>query len=364
MAVLLEQIEWEGCLVEPRPDDALEAYSKKHFGIVPPGLPYLAPVPWMAKVAIELHPELGLLMHLDGHVADLLVLVVSQENSCRYCYAAARAMLWLHGMERERILRVEQDMARADLEPRVRKTLDFGRLQSRRGPEGAREGWRQLRRAGFSADEMKEIAFTVATTDLSNRMNSIPAIPSRPLERMPQQLHMRLLRPLVSRMLRKHRWRGQAAPAPAAAALPFAGLVEAYAGSPIAPALLTMLRSMWDSPVLTRRCKLLMLAVIARGLPCALCESELVRLGPAEDLPAELLQQALTHLDAPGLSGVERQLMAFARETIWYEPAVLQRRARDLRGQLSDVQLLEAIGVAAVGNGLVRMAAVVREDPQ
>jgi hypothetical protein len=56
--------------------------------------------------------------------------------------------------------------------------------------------------------------------------------------------------------------------------------------------------------------------------------------------------------------------MAFARETIWYEPAVLQRRARDLRGQLSDVQLLEAIGVAAVGNGLVRMAAVVREDPQ
>ena len=51
--------------------------------------------------------------------------------------------------------------------------------------------------------------------------------------------------------------------------------------------------------------------------------------------------------------------MPFARETIWYEPAPLQRRARVLRDRLSGPQLLEAIGVASLANGLCRMGATV-----
>jgi hypothetical protein len=59
---------------------------------------------------------------------------------------------------------------------------------------------------------MKEIAFTVATTDFLNRAYSIPAIPSRALEQMPEQVHMRLLRPLINRVLQRHRFRGRATP--------------------------------------------------------------------------------------------------------------------------------------------------------
>ena len=51
--------------------------------------------------------------------------------------------------------------------------------------------------------------------------------------------------------------------------------------------------------------------------------------------------------------------MPFARETIWYEPAPLQRRARILRARLSSAQFLEAVGVAAIANGLCRMGATV-----
>jgi hypothetical protein len=59
-----------------------------------------------------------------------------------------------------------------------------------------------------------------------------------------------------------------------------------------------------------------------------------------------------------------RLLVAFARETIWYEPAVLQRRARALREQLdNDEQFLEAVGVVAIANGLCRMAATVVDEP-
>jgi hypothetical protein len=58
---------------------------------------------------------------------------------------------------------------------------------------------------------------------------------------------------------------------------------------------------MWASPALTRRCKLLMFAVIARGLGCAVCEAEAVRSLQDEGLTEPVLARVLTHLDAPEL---------------------------------------------------------------
>lgn len=364
MAKDLTQIEWEGCLFEPQPDRALEAHARQRMGMVPPGVPYFAPVPWVARAAIELHAEQGMLMHLPQRSADLLVLVVSQENSCRYCYAAARMMLWAQGLPRERILRIERDAADAGLDPRQRNTLEYGRMQSRRGPEGARAAWAGLRRGGFGADEAKEIAFAVAITDFSNRLHTIPAIPTRMLEDMPERWYMGLLRPLIGRMTSSRQTRGAATPAPAAARLPYARLVAAYDGSPIAAVLVRVLQDMWDSPVLTRRCKLLLLAVVAHGLPCTMCELHLLELLEAEGLPRSAATAVLAALDAPALTPTERTLLPFARETLWYEPAAIQRSARALRGRVADAELLEAIAVTALGNGLSRMAATVNEDPQ
>ncbi len=302
-------------------------------------------------------------MRLDQAVADLVTLVVSQENSCRFCYAAVRAMLWVQGMSTGRIQRVEQDLSRADLSPRTRAAITFGRSQSRSGPPAARAAREALHGAGFGADEMKEIAFTVAITDFSNRAHTIPAIPSRPVERIPDQLHMRLLRPLVNRILKKHRYRGQAALLDRVPAYPYVRLVQAYEGSPIAPTLARTLEEMWASPHLTRRCKLLMLAVIARGLACEVCALEVGEALQREGLKETALTQVLTHLDAPELDPVERLLVPFARETIWFEPAPMQRRARALRERLSSPQILEAIGVAALANGLCRMGAMVLDHP-
>jgi len=53
----------------------------------------------------------------------------------------------------------------------------------------------------------------------------------------------------------------------------------------------------------------------------------------------------------------------FTRETIWYEPAALQRRARALRDRLSPLEFLEAIGVASLANGLCRLGAMIAEHP-
>ena len=355
----LDHVAWEAPLLERQPDRALEAYARRKMGLANPAITCFSPVPWLARALVDLHPEFGMLMHLDEHVADLAMLVVSQENSCRFCYAAVRILLWAQGMSRPRIERMEQDLARADLPPRTMAALAFARSQSRSGPAGARAAREALQRAGVGADEMKELAFAVAATDFANRVHTIPAVPVRPLERLPDRLHIRLLRPLLGLIVSRHRYRGQATALHDVPAAPYARLVRACAGLPVAPALARTLSEMWASPHLARRCKLLMLAVIARGLGCAGCEGEVAEALQAEGLPAATLAQILTHLDAPELDPVERLLVPFARDTIWFEPALIQRRARALRDQLTLPQFLEAIGVASLANGLCRMSAVV-----
>ncbi|HEX2541440.1 MAG TPA: hypothetical protein VHM00_10200 [Caldimonas sp.] len=355
----LSDVAWEECLLEPRRDRELERLVRRTQGVPNPAIGYFASVPWLARALVELHPEHGLLQRLDPDVADLVALTVSQENSCRFCYSAVRALLWARGMSRARIDRIEQELARGDLPPRTRAAIAFGRTQSRSGPAAAHGACEALRAAGVGTDELKEIAFAVAVSDFGNRACTIPAIPARPLERMPEQWHMRLMRPLLGRLLNSRRRAGAAlTPGDPPAPPPYTRLVGAYAGSPIAAALARTLEGMWRSQHLTRRCKLLMLAVIARGLSCGPCTEDLAPALAAEGIDAAALETILTHLAGPELDELERVLVPFARETIWYEPARIQRRARALREQMSEPQLVEAIGVAALGNGLCRMGAI------
>ncbi len=354
----LSNVTWEDCLLEPRRDRALEAFAREKQGVPNPNVAYFASVPWLARAFVELHPEYGLLQRLDPDVADLVSLIVSQENSCRFCYSAFRSLLWAKGMSRDRIDRIEQDLARGDLPARTRAAISFGRLQSRSGPPAAPSAGEALRAAGVDGDELKEIAYAVAVTDFTNRVSTISALPTRPMEHLPEQWHMRLLRPLVGRILRGRRRRGAPAPLEREPDFPYAHIVRGYQGSPIAPALARTLEGMWSSDVLTRRCKLLMLAVIARGLSCADCAAEVAPALAAQGLEGAALDAILSHLDGRELDETERLLVPFARETIWYEPARIQRRARMLKEQLPQPQLVEAIGVAALGNGLCRMGAI------
>jgi AhpD family alkylhydroperoxidase len=356
----LAHVAWETGIVEPGRDRSLEDYARRRLGMPHPTVRYFVDAPWLARAVVDLHVEFGLLLKLDQRTADLIGLVVSQENSCRFCYAIVRSTLWLQGMDAERIRRVEQDFASADLGPRTQAAIAYARAQSRSGPAGARTAWQTLRDAGIDTLEAKEIAFTVALTDFANRTHTMVAAPYRPVERMPEQPVLRLLRPLVERMFAKHRSRGQPeAPPPADPTLPYGRLVAAFAGSPIAAALQRVIGDMWSSPLLSRRCKLLMFAVVSRGLPCEVCETEIKRALQQEGLTAEAIEHILGRLDAPELDASERLLLPLARESLWYEPAVLQRRVRALRDALSQPQLIEAIGVASLANALCRMAAVV-----
>jgi hypothetical protein len=97
-------------------------------------------------------------------------------------------------------------------------------------------------------------------------------------------------------------------------------------------------------------------AVVARGIAAQRVEREAADLLVDEGFNRSAAEGALTHLASPALDPIESALVPFVRETIWYEPAPLQRRARALRGPLTDEQLLETIGIAACANAVCRLS--------
>lgn len=351
----LSQLAWESCLLEPAHDPALEAYARRATGFPHPSIRYFARSPWLARAMVSWQPEQGLLTELDLHTADLIGLIVSQENSCRYCYAAVRALLRIQGMSEARIERLEQQLARLEVEPRLAAVVRYARALSRSNPPLDATAVNALRAAGFGAAAIREIAFTVVSSAMFNRLTTIAAVPPQEFETMPETLAVRWLRPLLARWMEAHRRPGQAAPLPARKAGPCQALIEAYGDAPIAGLLARTLDEMGQSPLLPPRCRALLFAVIARGLGSAEAEADACAGLAAQGEDPALVQQVLTHLAAPALDPLERVLVPFARETIWYEPLQIQRRARQLCEGLDPAQLTEALGVVALANALCRL---------
>lgn len=94
MPSALSHVAWEPTLVAPAVDRELERYGRQRLGIPHASVRCFAAAPWLARAVVDMHVEFGLLLQLDQRTADLIGLVVSQEDSCRFCCAAVRATLW------------------------------------------------------------------------------------------------------------------------------------------------------------------------------------------------------------------------------------------------------------------------------
>jgi alkylhydroperoxidase family enzyme len=116
---------------------------------------------------------------------------------------------------------------------------------------------------------------------------------------------------------------------------------------------------MWNSPLLPKRTKALVIAVVARALGCPMLEKELTELLVTEGLKSEQIAEVLAHLTSSALDPVERIAIPFARETVWYEPAQIQRRGREVMKELSREQFVELVAVASIANMVCRLGIVV-----
>ncbi len=354
----MNAIEWGSCLLEPLRDPEQERFLRRSLRAVPPAARYLMDVPWLLHTIVALdslqaprrQPDLG----------ALIALVVSQDNSCRYCYAATRSILKIIGFPEWRIRQLQEDMHSADLSREERLAIEFARRVSRGSPLATRLDAAPLLEAGYSEKSVRELAVVSVTNVFYNRVATLPALPPEEVAGLPDRWFVRLLRPLVARFFRRRfEQRGERDTLTAAERQgPFSAIVVALDGLPAAVKLRQILDEAWASPLLGRRAKALVFAVVARGLGCPLSEREATRLLLAEGMTEEQVEHALANLASPVLDPVESAVVPFARETIWYRPAQIQRRARAVRQQLSRAQFVELVGLAALANSLCRLSVV------
>lgn len=351
-------IEWEAPVIEPTRNAALGRYVRQALGVIPPAVPYFYPCPWVVRAIVAFDASRLGLAHIDSRTAALIELVVSQDNSCRYCYAATRAMLKILGFSEQRIRSVERDLLSAEVEPKVRLALDFARHVSRANPSTAHQDIERLLAAGYSREAVKELALVAAVTVFFNRVATLPAIPTDAVERLDRSGMMRTMFPLLVWLGSKRR----SEPRPAVVARtdgPYAYVTEALGDLPVGAVLAGVLDDAWQSSILAPRTKAFLFAVVARGLSCTASEQEAQRLLVAEGIAMQTVEEALAHLAADALDPVEQTAVPFARETIWYRPAQIQRRARAVRAQLTRDQFLELVGIVSLANTLCRLSVAI-----
>ena len=356
MPSALADVEWDACVLQPHRDRELEAYVRRELGAVPSSVAYFTGVPWVVHSLSRIAG--GVYLHVDSVLDDLIGLVVSQDNSCRYCFGLQRMMLRVHGVPDSRIRQLEHGLIEAEIDPRARASLDFARRVSRAAPLSAAADTRELRAAGWDTAAIREMAFCAVNDVYANRLMTIAAIPYAPVEDLADTWSTRLLAPLIrvamQRRVRRHLARA-AALGPEAARGPWAYLVGALEGLPGARVLRETIDAALASPVLSTRAKALIFAVVARGLDCPQSEREASDLLASTGLAPEVVEATLTHLGSPELSAIENALVSFARSTIRGRPQRLQQNARELLGLLSQNQLVEAVAVVALANMVVRL---------
>lgn len=353
----IRDVEWLPPLLELHRDRARAARIKAETGRFDEAAGYFMASDWVPEATTALNVALFTRTHLDHDLADLVGLAVSQENSCRYCFAATRMLLLMVGYPRERIGRLEQNLAIADLDDRTRAAIAFARRLSRAAPHPTGADVAALAAVGIDGPAYRELAAGVALWVCLNRTSTLPALPPEPMEALPDRWVVRALGPFVGRYFVRG-YRRHVPPVALPADLrdgPCADAVNALDGLPVAPVLRRVIDAMWASEGLPRRTRALICLTVARALGCPASTEEAIAMLGAAGVDDATVRETVAHLDAPGLTDVERLLVRFARTTVWYEPAAVQQQAREVRRRLSEQEFVEAIGTASLANALCRL---------
>lgn len=362
MTTPLMHLPWDSCLLEPVRDREIEAWLKREVGAVPGWTRYFWSSRWFAKSMITLQYDQRLMAALDSNLAWRVALVISQENSCRYCYAMVRIMLRLFGLNESSMQELERQIAESrDLSPKLQAALHFARMVNRGNPLNGPAERAALKQAGFTANEIRELAFLVVSMGVTNRLATAVALTPQFLEAISSHWVVGLIQPIASRMLK--RLRKPALPNSNSLGAPplVPALVTAYEGSPIARVLAESLAQLWREQVVSPRHKLLIMATVGQGISCSVCRAEVTRLAAEEGLDAEVLYTSAAHLDDPALTQAERAMLEFARESLWYEPQKLQRRARALLEAVGTDRFVEMLAVVTLANMFTRLTATMVE---
>jgi len=360
MALLLDQIEWGDPILPAVADPAWEAEAKRRVGRVGEIDRRVAPNPWIRELCVacvSYQPT-----HVPTRLFNIAGFVTAQENACRYCYGANRAALKMMGFSEALIRQIERDAAVAELEPRERAVIAFCRNLARAKPRPSRAALQQLVDLGYSNATVHELAVLIASFCFYNRIGVLTACPpERAFERFangPLGRVMGVVAPLalsLTTLLRRPP-RAVADDVTALAAGPFGEIVATLAGLPAARIVKAALDGAFASQVVSRPTKALMFAIVARALDCRQSEAEARELLAVDGYDAAAVEAAVRTLADARLPPHEAPLLPWVRDTVHYQTDAIQVRTRALLNDVGRDAVLEAIGVAALANGVVRLA--------
>jgi len=356
---ILEQVEFEPCVLgrQPLPGELRRA-ARRTFGFVPEFLDYFSACPWVVRATMTLEIPQTRLVHMRSDLPQMIALVVSQDNSCRYCYATHRTFLKITGFREDDIQRLEHEFLTSQFGADRKVPLDFARRVSRADPPPSAADCAALVAGGCDPRGLKEIAYVAALFVFLNRLVTLPAIPYAPAEGLERAWRVRWTAPVL------RWWFGRLEPPVVAAPLPagsrdgpFSEIVRAFDGLPIAAALGRTLAEAWSSGGLSRRARALVFAVVARAVGSTVTEREATRLLGGEGVDQPAVERILAHLGAPELDETEALIVPYARDTVRYHPAQIQRRSKVLRAALSTEQFIDLVGTVSLANAVARLGA-------
>ena len=360
MALLLDQIEWDEPILSAVDDPAWEAEAKRRVGRVGEIDRRVAPNPWIRELcvaAVSYQPT-----HVPMRLFNIAAFVTAQENACRYCYGANRAALKVMGFPEALIRQIERDASVAELDVRERAVIEFCRNLARAKPRPSRAALERLVGLGYSKATADELALLIASSCFYNRIGVLTACPpERAFERFangPLGRVVGAVAPLTLSLTNLMRRKPQivADDANELADGPFGKVAAALAGLPAARIVKTALDGAFASPVVSRPTKALMFAIVGRALDCRYTEAAARALLAADGFDAAGVDAAVRTLAHPRLPPRETALLPWVRDTVHYQTPAVQVQTRALLNDIGRDATLEAIGVAALANGTVRLA--------
>ncbi len=352
--LLMNEIEWGEPILPPVMDIEWKKQVKYELdGETPELMMILSPSEWLRVVCLRWPRYVP--QEFPQRLADIATLVCAQENACRYCYGIARSQLKLFGYSEKLINKIEKGLHLAELDEKERTFIQFCRNLARSSPRPPKKERDRLIELGYSKLAVAEMAFYIANHCFVNRTATFLSSPLfNKLEKVAKNPLAMLFRPFVEKKIRRT-FLNYVKPLPDDLSN-FPGVVQSLNGLPAASMVNDAMEGAMASRVLSRELKVLMFAVVARALECQFCLTESKSMANDLGIDEEEFNNALASLSSHRLDEQESRIFTWTRETVHFETGDIQRRMRILADEVDHLMLLEAIGVAALANTVVRLA--------
>ena len=343
---------WPSPLLAEGRDPAIERELKRALGFVPVSTRYTARVPWVPELdRLAILPPTP---SLDSETSELAGLAASHATFCRHCYGSVRAAMRLLGHDERRIETLEQRLYGDEVSEKLQSALEFVRRVCTL--EVRRQDIAELGSVGHTREQIVDLTVYAAISGIYGRLNTSLATPIDPLEKLARSFMRPLIGYILRRGVRKRRavWEGKSSRSEDLVG-PFQRLLALALPTPGASELRKVIDRALAESVNARRDKLLAIAVVGRGAGSTLLEEEAVALLAAEGAPGDQVTRTLDTLDSAMLDEFARSFLQYARDSVTYQPADLQERARAMAtGQIPE-RTLDAIATVALANGLARL---------